>query len=139
MIVQPVTSANWQKLVDLFKANGNTNYCWCMTWRMSGSDFRSCSSGDRKKELEQRVQKEIPVGVLGFMEGDPVAWCSIAPRKTYSRLKRSRTIKPPGGTQVWSVVCLFLSRELRQKGYTEKLLKGVKPAFSKVEVYPIKR
>jgi hypothetical protein len=70
--------------------------------------------------MEAIVEAGTPVGILGYLDGDPIGWCSVAPRETYSRLTRSRTIKRIDHKRTWSVVCFYLHRRLRGHGMTPK-------------------
>ncbi|MDR9416393.1 MAG: GNAT family N-acetyltransferase [Gracilimonas sp.] len=143
MNIHPVTKSRWEDLVQLFQAHGNPNYCWCMTWRMPGRAFRNCSSQNRQKALKQNVQDNIPIGLIGYIQKKPIGWCSIAPRETYARLERSRTIPRIDDKNTWAITCFFISPEYQQKGMSLKLLKeAVNYACSKgaevVEGYPVK-
>jgi hypothetical protein len=63
-----------------------------MRWRLSSGEFKNSTKPGRKETLEELVREGTPVGILGYKEGEPVAWCSVAPRQTYTALQRSRTI-----------------------------------------------
>jgi GNAT superfamily N-acetyltransferase len=93
-----------------------------MTWRISNTEFRSLRSGGRKHALRERVFARTPVGLLAYEGENPVGWCSIAPRETYGRLERSRTIPRIDGQVTWSVVCLYLDRSVRGRGLSSQLL-----------------
>jgi len=41
------------------------------------------------------VRRGITVGILAYAEGEPIAWCSIAPRETYAALERYRALLEP--------------------------------------------
>ena len=124
MEFQPVTPDRWPDLVRLFEHHGNPGYCWCMTWRLSSSDFRRSTSADRQNALERLVRAGTPVGILGYLDGEPVGWCSIAPRETYTRLERSITIQRIDDQITWSVVCFFVDRKVRGQHFTLKLLQA---------------
>lgn len=142
MEIYPVTINRWNDLVQLFENNGNPNYCWCMTWRMSNSEFRSCNSNERKKKLKQKVRDDIPIGILGYIHEKPVGWCSVAPRETYSRLERSRSIPKIDNKKAWSITCFFIEPNYQLQNLTLDLLKGATDyAYSEgaevLEGYPI--
>ncbi len=67
-----------------------------------------------------------PVGVLAYDSDDPVGWCSVAPRETYARLTRSRTMPraTDAGTSTWTILCFFVPRGRRGQGVTSVLLDG---------------
>ena len=74
-----------------------------------------------KTSLEKLVKDGVPVGLLGYVDGEPVAWCSIAPFDTH--LTKLRKVKDDEDTsRVWSVTCFFVRRDLRGQGLTKQLL-----------------
>jgi GNAT superfamily N-acetyltransferase len=88
--------------------------------------------------MARRVAAGVPVGILGYLDGEPVAWCSIAPRSTYRRL--TDDAEPDEG--VWSLVCFFVVRRLRGQGIARRLLEAaVEHARARgarvVEAYPV--
>jgi GNAT superfamily N-acetyltransferase len=139
---QPVTAKRWKDLVSLFGERGACGGCWCMWWRLSRSQFNKQKGEGNKKTLKKIVDAgEIP-GILAYTEGEPIGWCSVAPRETFSTLERSRILKRVDEKPVWSVVCFFIAKPFRQKGVTVKLLKSAieyakKHGAKIVEGYPI--
>jgi hypothetical protein len=73
----PVTAVRWPDLETFFKANGNPNYCWCMRWRLSSSQFSKEDTAGRKRQLENLVSEDIPVGVLAYHEGKVIGWVPL--------------------------------------------------------------
>jgi GNAT superfamily N-acetyltransferase len=140
----PLTADRWGDLVTLFEHHGNPGYCWCMIWRLPSSAYRQLDSSQRRQALQTLVDAGTPAGVLAYLDGEPVGWCSVAPRETYQRLERSKTLKRIDELVTWSVVCFYLNRKLRHQGLAVKLLSaGVDYAVSQgaevVEGYPVER
>ena len=114
-----VDSETWDDLVWLFMARGGPKYCWCMVWR-SRPPGESRSDRDAKRSaLDERVRDGVPIGILGYVDGEPMAWCSIAPRDTY---RRGLSDAASGGDGVWSIACFFVPRRLRGQGATRCLI-----------------
>ncbi len=114
-----VDSETWDDLVRLFTARGGPKYCWCMVWR-SMPPGESRSDRDAKRSaLDERVRDGVPMGILGYADGEPMAWCSIAPRDTY---RRGLAGAASGGDGVWSIACFFVPRRLRGQGATRCLI-----------------
>src|SRR6185295_15149534 len=88
--VRPVTSDNWKDFVRLFESKGAPHYCWCTPYR--ARDARHLDDAERKRLMKGLVGDEVPIGVLAFEGDEPIGWCSIAPRETYVRLEKSRTM-----------------------------------------------
>jgi GNAT superfamily N-acetyltransferase len=125
LTVFPVTSDRWPDLEKLFGANGAYAGCWCMWWRVRRSEFEHSTREERKAGLKALVDSEQAPGVLAYVEGQPVAWVSVAPRETYASLERSRTLRRIDEEPVWSIVCFFVAKPWRRKGLMVDLLRGV--------------
>jgi len=120
----PLTPERWKDLEALFGQRGACGGCWCMWWRLKRSQFEKQKGQENKKTFKKIVDSgEIP-GLLAFANGQPIAWCSVAPRETYPVLERSRILKRIDDKAVWSVVCFFVAKPFRHKGVTLKLLKA---------------
>ena len=74
------------------RQHGKFRYCSCMRWRMTSTEYRRSTQEERGAALEGLVRQGTPVGVLAYEEGEPLAWCSIAPRETYAALERCRAL-----------------------------------------------
>ncbi|HEY8211665.1 MAG TPA: GNAT family N-acetyltransferase [Myxococcaceae bacterium] len=122
--VRPVTKANWKDFVRLFETKGSPHYCWCTPYRLRAG--QELPNPEKKVHMRQLVEGRTPIGVLAYDGDDPIGWCSIAPRETYDRLERSRTmlrVTPPA-TPTWTILCFFVARPHRGKGVTHALIEG---------------
>ena len=86
--------------------------------------------------------RENPPGVVTYLDGTPVGWCSIGPRAEIPRLERSKLIRPVDDVPVWSIICVVVRGGHRQRGVTTHLLEGaVDYAASRgapaVEAHPV--
>ena len=63
-------------------------------------------------------------GILAYDGGQPVGWCSVAPREHYPSLDRSRVLKRLDDTPVWSIVCFFIAKDHRGQGLTRELIRA---------------
>ena len=139
--IEPVTRENWETFVRLFEAKGSPHYCWCTPFRVRGNS--DLTSAEKKDVTRRLVDTATPIGVLAYVEGEPVGWCSIAPRESYVRLEKSRTMPrvTPPATPTWTVLCFFVARSHRGQGITGALLGGAVQYAQKhgariVEGYP---
>jgi len=95
-----------------------------MLWRLSRKQFESQKGDGNRKAMKALIEAgEIP-GLLGYLDGQPVGWCALAPREHYPALNRSRVLKPVDDQPCWSVSCLFVHREYRQRGVSIQLLRA---------------
>lgn len=140
--VHPLTPERWGDLERLFGERGAVGGCWCMWWRVTRSEFEKQQGEGNKAALKAIVKLgEVP-GLLAYVDGEPIAWCSVAPRDAFPVLNRSRTLKPVDDQPVWSVVCFFVAKPFRRRGVMVRLLKAaVEYARSHgaqiVEGYPV--
>lgn len=76
--------------------------------------------------MRAMVDRGVPVGVLAYDAGRPVGWCSVAPRESYARLARSRTMPRATAAEesTWVVLCFFVPRDRRGQDITHALLRG---------------
>ena len=113
-----------------------------MRWRLASTVYKNSTKESRVAKLDGLVRKRVPVGVLAYADGEPVGWCSIAPRETYDALERYRALPRLDNEPVWAVVCFFMDSKVRRQGVTLGLLKAaVEYARAKgakiVEGYPV--
>jgi hypothetical protein len=113
---RPVTRGRLKDLERFSEGHGKFRYCSCMRWRLSSTEFQRSTKDERVERLDQLVRGGEPVGVLAYADGEPIGWCSIAPRTQYEALVRSRALQPVDETPVWSVVCFFVDRRFRRRG-----------------------
>jgi len=113
-----------------------------MWWRLTRSQFNKQKGLGNKKALKNIVDSgEIP-GIIAYASGQRAAWCSVGPRESYPTLERSRVLKRVDDESVWSVVCFFIARPFRSRGFMVPLLKGAVEYAEKhgariIEGYPI--
>lgn len=105
---------------------------------MTKEELKNNTPKARKIYLRERVDRKIPIGLLGYEKDIAVAWCSIAPRETYQRLGGDES-KP----EVWSLVCFYIKKEFRDKGLLDQLIEEAKKYARRngaryLEAYPVK-
>ena len=136
-----VDESSWNDFERLFESRGGPKSCWCMVWRAIGAEARQTAGAERKRAIERRVRMHVPIGILGYSEGEPVAWCSIAPRTSYRSLGGLEA-PDEAPEAVWSLVCFFTRRDLRGQGLTAQLLSAAVVCARErgarvVEAYPV--
>jgi GNAT superfamily N-acetyltransferase len=122
--VRPVTGDNWEDFVRLFEARGSPHYCWCTPYRFRNA--HQMSDSEKKSGMRRQVGRATPIGVIAYQGDEPVGWCSVAPRESYVKLERSRTMPrvTPPATATWTVLCFFVARAQRGKHVPHALLRG---------------
>lgn len=93
--------------------------CWCMSYRDS-----RVSNEDRPEFMRALCANEPGPGVLAYVDDVPAGWCSIAPRSSYRRLTRARTIPVLDERDAWVAVCFVVRTGYRRRGLMHHLLDG---------------
>lgn len=138
----PLTPERWGDLEALFGERGAYAGCWCMWWRVARSEFDRLGNSGRKRAFKKIVDAGTPPGVLAYADGEPAAWCAVAPREMHPSLERSRTLRRVDDEPVWSVVCFFVAKPHRGRGITVPLIRAAVEHARRhgariVEAYPI--
>ena len=139
---EPLTRKNWGQFVQLFGNKGACGNCWCMYYRLNKSEFREGKVEDgNKNAMKDLVCENKPVGILGFYDGQAIAWCAFAPREDFIKLEKSRVHKRIDDKKVWSIPCFFIDKSFRRQGVSVALLKGVieyarEKGIKIIETYP---
>ena len=138
LVFREVTRDRWPDLERLFESRGGPKHCWCMVWRPMRNEALRTDRSEKKESLRDTVFKGTPVGILAYLEGEPIAWCSIAPRDTYRRINGPDS----GEENVWSLACFFLRRQFRGQGLTKRLIEAAishakNQGATVIEAYPV--
>jgi hypothetical protein len=138
----PVTPERLPDLARFMERHGKFRYCACMRWRMRSAQFSRSAKEGRVDALGRLVQEGTPIGVLAYLDREPVGWCSVAPRYTYAALERYRALPRIDDRPVWSVVCFFVSARIRRSGATRGLLQAAvdyaaQQGAAIIEGYPV--
>src|SRR5262245_55616268 len=113
--IHPLTADRWRDLETVLGPRG-AGGCWCMYWRIARSQFKQGHGAGNKRALRRLVDDGDVPGVLAYRDGEPVGWCSIAPRQEFAALGRSRTLRPIDDEPVWSIVCFYVDPRHRGEG-----------------------
>ena len=142
--VRPLTKDRWGDLVQLFGRPGGSivRGCWCMFYRRSGGGGGVGRGEENRAALRALVNAGRVPGLIGYADGTPVGWISLAPREEYEKLRRSPVMKPVDDKSVWSIVCFFVDKQVRGRRVSEALLDaGIRYAREQgatlLEAYPV--
>ena len=139
--VREVDAARWLDFERLFESRGGPRWCWCRMWRRDTDGKMPHSRPEMKQAMLRRVADGGRVGLLVYVEGEPAAWCSVAPRDTFVRLGG---VEQPGEDPgaVWSITCFYVRNAFRHRGLTERLIEEAarharEHGASVIEAYPV--
>jgi GNAT superfamily N-acetyltransferase len=139
---RPVTASNWADFEALFEGRGGPKNCWCMVWR-NGPNGKAPSPEKNAKRaaITALVERGTPIGILGYLKEQPVAWCAIAPRSTF---RDGLAADRPGDADLnlWSLVCFFVASPYRKRGLFASLLAAAESEARRngadvIEAYPV--
>jgi hypothetical protein len=128
-VVAPATPDRWADVETVFGSRGDPARCWCQ-WFYADAHVAGGAVADRNRDaLCSQVRQGPPPGVLAHRDGEPVGWCAVAPRPTYTRLPRTEVLRgtPPAelaDPAVWSVTCFVVRVGHRRGGLSRVLLDG---------------
>jgi GNAT superfamily N-acetyltransferase len=140
---KPLTDTEWLDFLTLFEEHGPQQGCWCMYWRLKRAECQRQFGEGNKLAFKKIIDSGKVPGILAYLDGQPVGWCSIAPREEFSVLDRSPTLKRIDDLPVWALVCFFVARAYRRRGMTGLLIQaGIEYAKGRgakiIEAYPLR-
>ena len=120
-----LTPDRWDDFETLFGPRGAVAGCWCMWWRVQKrADWDRNKGAGNKRAFKAVVRRGDEPGLLAYHNGRAVGWCAVAPREAYPSLERSRVAARVDDKPVWSVSCLFISKDYRRRGVSVALLRA---------------
>jgi GNAT superfamily N-acetyltransferase len=120
----PLTIERWDDFVELFGEHGAYGGCWCMWWRLTRREFNRQQGAGNRRAMRAIVESEEVPGILAYRQGNPVGWCSVAPRHQFGALERSRVLKRLDDLPVWSIVCFYVAKEHRGEHVAMQLIQA---------------
>ena len=134
-------AALWHDFERLFESRGGPKWCWCRMWRRDADGRMPHDRAHMKKAMQQRILGGGRVGLLAYVDGEPAAWCSVAPRETFVRLGG---VEEPGEDEnrVWSLTCFYVRNAFRHRGLMNRLIEEAaryarEHGASVLEAYPV--
>lgn len=132
----------WADFVRLFGAKGACGGCWCMLWRLPRKQYDAGKGDSNRDAMQALVDAGAEPGILGYLDGQVAAWCSVGPRPVFPGLERSRILKPVDEQPVWSLTCLFIDKNFRRQGLSGHMIRAA-AEFARsrgaalLEAYPV--
>ena len=120
----PVTPDRFEDFADVINPNRRENSCWCLSHRLPAKQIAELGGGSRQQAARALCEREHPPGVVTYLDGTPVGWCSISPRSEIPRLETSKLIRPVDDVPVWSIICVVVRSGYRRRGVTHHLIEG---------------
>jgi GNAT superfamily N-acetyltransferase len=142
--VQPVDESLFGDVQTVFGSRGQAATCQCQGYRLGWYDQHSDDVQGRRELLREQVIEGH--GLLAYLDGEPVGWCSLGPRRDYAYLRqttwkgRNEDKDAPG---IWSVTCFVTRAGFRHQGVSRALVGGTielarDRGANTLEAYPMK-
>ncbi len=142
--VRPANAGALGDIETVMGANGGAGGCWCTFWRLTNQESAGRTSAQNLAMMQQIVRERDHAGLIAHVDGEPVGWCSLAPRDDYARVFRTNGIQPDDATEpnVWSIVCVLVRKSHRGQGIAEAMVEAAVAhagahGASVVEGYPL--
>lgn len=141
--VLPATAERFDDVATVLgPKNPDSNVCWCLSHRVNSRLNRSLVGRERGEYVRQLCQRDLPPGVLAYLDGEVCGWAGVAPRTELHPFEHSTRIPHLDDLPVWSIWCLRVRAGYRRKGIAQALVDGaVEFARSRgapaVEGYPV--
>ncbi|MGQ0841730.1 GNAT family N-acetyltransferase [Actinokineospora sp.] len=152
--VGPANEASWADLRTVFGVRGPAARCQCQRYKLAPREaFASFPAEVRADRLRAQTDCGNPEsgttsGLVAYLDGEPVGWCSVEPRTAFAGLVRNNRVpwvdraedKTDAG--VWAVTCLFTRAGFRKRGVSRALARAAadfarERGARAVEGYPI--
>lgn len=142
----PATPERWEDVAAVFEDGGYARKCWYAYWYLSNKAYRAGETGDNKIHLKEQVAGDRRPGVIAYVDGEPAAWLSVAPRTRFDRLNRSKPLAPvdpdTDAENVWAMNCFVVRKKFRRRGLMRELIRaGIDFVGNRggkaIEAYPV--
>ncbi len=142
--IRPVSEALFDDVQTVFGTRGQAARCQCQGYRMGWYDQHSDNVAGRRELLRDQVSEGH--GLLAYLDGEPVGWCSVAPRCDYRYLRQTTwkgRAEDKDDPSIWAVTCFVTRAGYRREGVSRALAAGTidlaRAAGARaVEAYPMK-
>ena len=97
-----------------FGTRGDPARCWCQSFKPANREFESSTSDACAGMLREQMQASAPgPGVIAYLDGKPLGWCTVEPKPACLRLQRAKVVavgsrQKPDGASVWPITCVVV-------------------------------
>jgi len=123
--VRPVGTALFDDVQVVFGTRGQAARCQCQGYRLGWHDQHSDNVEGRRELLRDQVAEGH--GLLAYLDGEPVGWCSVAPRRDYGYLRQTTwkgRSEDKADPDIWALTCLVVRAGFRRQGVSAALVAG---------------
>jgi GNAT superfamily N-acetyltransferase len=126
--VVPANQASWDDLQAVFGSRGTAYRCQCQRYKLRrGEAFAKFPVEERADRLRVQTDcgqpdSDTTSGLVAYLDGTPVGWCAVEPRKAYEGLLRNNRVPWEGRAEdktddsIWAVTCFVTRAGFRNRG-----------------------
>jgi len=98
--VVPANEASWQDLQAVFGTRGPAAGCQCQRYKLRPREYLAgFPAEERAHRLREQTDCGHPdsattSGLVAYLDGEPVGWCAVEPRRGYTGLVRNNAPSP---------------------------------------------
>jgi GNAT superfamily N-acetyltransferase len=142
--IEPVTEALFDDVQTILGPKGQASRCQCQRYRMGWTALNADNVPGRRELLrDQAIEGH---GLVARLDGEPVGWCSVAPRCDYTFLRQPTwkgRHEDKDDASIWAVTCFVTRAGFRHLGVSRALVGGTidlarERGARAVEAYPMK-
>ncbi len=132
----------WEDVATVMGRRGGAAFCWCQFFRLRGRQWSDSTPETNREALREQVcEGAAPPGLVAYLDGEPVGWCGVAPKRDYPRVVASK-ITGPDLDRVWAVTCFVVRVGYRRRGIARALVSAAvefarQEGAAVVEGYPV--
>lgn len=131
--IVPANQAACEDLQLVFGTRGTGYVCQCQRYKLQPREsFGSFPVEERRFRLREQTDCGNPdaqatSGLVGYLDGEPVAWCAVEPRPELRGLVRVFRVPWEGRDEdradagVWAVTCFFTRAGYRKTGISKAM------------------
>ncbi|MBN9241138.1 MAG: hypothetical protein BGO97_15605 [Micrococcales bacterium 70-64] len=128
--IVPANEASWDDLRAIL--TGMADRCSCTRERLGDGDWFPMSAAERASLFRAETNCDDPratetIGVVGYLDDEPVAWAAVDRRSVYGRLRGSSVPwkgrwEDKTDESVWAIPCLHVRKGFRGRGFTAQMV-----------------
>ena len=123
--VRPATAERFDDVATILgPKNPEATVCWCLSHRLDSTTNRSLVGRERCEYVRELCSRQVPPGVLAYLDGEVCGWAAVAPRAEAHPFAHSTKIPHVDDAPVWSVWCFRVRPGYRRRGVAQALLAG---------------
>jgi GNAT superfamily N-acetyltransferase len=125
--IVPIADAAWTDVQQVFGTRGDPARCWCQFFKLSNRQWWDESTESKEASLREQAAEATGPGLIAYLDGEPVGWCAIEPRRNYPQLLRSKVVTtgsaaPADDASVWAITCFVVRVGYRRRGVATALV-----------------